>query len=52
MMSSSGGEGQKTQVPDPQHLLGRTLFQTQVFPLISASAGYRAEGGSGPGDLA
>lgn len=52
MMSSSGGEGQKTRVPDPQHLLGRTLFQTQVFPLISASAGHRAEGGSGPGDLA
>ena len=42
-------EGAEDPGAEPQHLLGRTLFQTQVFPLISASAGYRAQGGSGPG---
>ena len=51
-VSNGGGEGAEDPGADHQHLPGRTSFQTQGFPLISASACYRVEGGSGPGDLA
>lgn len=48
-VSNGGGEGAEDPGADHQHLPGRTSFQTQGFPLISASACYRVEGGSGPG---
>lgn len=48
-MSNGGGEAAEDPGADHQHLPGRTSFQTGGFPLISASACYRAEGGSGPG---